>query len=103
MSIPRTVADVIRQHVTLEIEGIDRLYLNAYQPKLQHACGVVLPPWQRGHPGGTNTVARQALFFAAVAANPAQVFNSLWLTLYVARTHGLRHGRCFSLFGHVWR
>jgi len=35
MSIPRSVADVLRQHVTLEVEGIDRMYLNVYQPKLQ--------------------------------------------------------------------
>src|SRR5271170_8193126 len=35
MSIPRSVADVIRNHVTLEVEGIDRLYLNVYQPRLQ--------------------------------------------------------------------
>ena len=41
MSIARTVAEVIGQHVTLELEGIDRMYLNVYQPKLQHATGVV--------------------------------------------------------------
>lgn len=35
MSIPRSVADIIRNHVTLEVEGIDRMYLNVYQPKLQ--------------------------------------------------------------------
>jgi hypothetical protein len=35
MSIPRSVADVIRDHVTLQVEGIDRMYLNVYQPKLQ--------------------------------------------------------------------
>jgi len=35
MSIPRSVADVLRNHVTLEVEGIDRMYLNVYQPKLQ--------------------------------------------------------------------
>src|SRR5262245_2490454 len=35
MSIPRSVADVMRSHVTLEVEGIDRMYLNVYQPKLQ--------------------------------------------------------------------
>jgi hypothetical protein len=35
MSLPRTVADVIRGHVTLELECIDRLYLNVYQPSLQ--------------------------------------------------------------------
>ena len=39
MSIPRSVADVIRNHVTLEVEGIDRMYLNVYQPKLQMEKG----------------------------------------------------------------
>lgn len=41
MSVPRSVAEVIREHVTLEVEGIDRMYLNVYQPKLQHDRGVV--------------------------------------------------------------
>src|SRR5712691_4617020 len=35
MSVPRTVAEVIHKHVTLEVESIDRMYLNVYQPKLQ--------------------------------------------------------------------
>ena len=34
MSIPRTVAEVIREHVCLEVEGIDRMYLNVYVPAL---------------------------------------------------------------------
>src|SRR6516165_7093656 len=51
MSIPRTVADVIRQHVTLEVEGIDRMYLNVYQPKLQTERGVA--SFFRYHPGHT--------------------------------------------------
>ena len=37
----RTVAEVIREHVTLEVEGVDRIYLNVYQPKLQHDRGVI--------------------------------------------------------------
>ena len=41
MSVARSVADVLRDHVTLEIEGIDRMYLNGYLPKLQHVEGVV--------------------------------------------------------------
>jgi hypothetical protein len=41
MSIPRSVADVIQNHVTLEVEGIDRMYLNVYQPKLQTELGAV--------------------------------------------------------------
>lgn len=35
MSVPRTTADVIQEHVTLELECIDRMYLNVYQPDLQ--------------------------------------------------------------------
>ena len=38
--IPRTVADVLGQHVTLEVESIDRMYLNVYQPRLQYDRGV---------------------------------------------------------------
>ncbi|MBI2809020.1 MAG: hypothetical protein HYX68_28890 [Planctomycetes bacterium] len=41
MSIPRSVADVIQNHVTLEVEGSDRMYLNVYQPKLQTELGAV--------------------------------------------------------------
>jgi len=43
MSVPRTVAEVIHEHVTLEVEGIDRMYLNVYQPKIakRQAGGVV--------------------------------------------------------------
>jgi hypothetical protein len=50
MSVPRTVADVIRQHVTLEVEGIDRMYLNVYQPRLQTERGVAaFFRFHRGH------------------------------------------------------
>jgi hypothetical protein len=34
MSVPRSVAEVLKSHVTLEVEGIDRMYLNVYQPRL---------------------------------------------------------------------
>ena len=40
MSIPRTVAEILREHVTLEVEGIDRMYLNVYVPALPRAGGV---------------------------------------------------------------
>jgi len=39
MSISRTVAEVLREHVTLEVEGIDRMYWNVYVPALQRAEG----------------------------------------------------------------
>jgi hypothetical protein len=34
------VAEVLTEHVTLEVEGIDRMYLNVYQPRLQTERGV---------------------------------------------------------------
>src|SRR5437016_14661138 len=40
MSISRTVTEVLREHVTLEVKGIDRMYLNVYVPALQRAGGV---------------------------------------------------------------
>ena len=40
MSIPRSVAEVPREHVTLELESIDRMYLNVYLPQLQREGGV---------------------------------------------------------------
>ena len=50
MSVPRTVADVLRGHVSLEVEGIDRMYLNVYVPKLQRELGVVgFLRYHRGH------------------------------------------------------
>jgi hypothetical protein len=39
--IGHTVADLLNEHVGLDIEGIDRLYLNLYQPRLQTGGGVV--------------------------------------------------------------
>ena len=34
------IADIIRQHVTLSVSCIDRLYLHAYMPKLQTSGGL---------------------------------------------------------------
>jgi hypothetical protein len=50
MSVPRTVAEVLGEHVTLEVEGIDRMYLNVHVPQLQRELGVVsLFRYHRGH------------------------------------------------------
>ncbi len=39
--IEQTLRELLEDKVTLDIEGIDRLYLNAYQPRLQTGGGVV--------------------------------------------------------------
>jgi hypothetical protein len=41
MNVAQTVAEVLREHVTLECECIDRMYLNVYVPQLQSVGGVV--------------------------------------------------------------
>src|SRR4030088_1026338 len=41
MTLPRTVADVLTDHVVFELECIDRMYLNVYVPGLQYAAGLV--------------------------------------------------------------
>lgn len=49
MTVARSVAEVLADHVTLEVECIDRMYLNVYVPKLQFTTGVV--QFLRGHRG----------------------------------------------------
>jgi hypothetical protein len=51
MRIARSVADVLADHVTLEVECVDRMYLNLYVPTLQYESGVV--GFFRGHLGYT--------------------------------------------------
>ncbi len=41
MRLPRTAAEVLRDHVVLETESIDRMYLNLHVPHLQRELGVV--------------------------------------------------------------
>jgi len=51
MTLPRTVAEVLSEHVSFEVECIDRMYLNVYQPRLQHPAGAAaFFVGHRGHP-----------------------------------------------------
>src|SRR5437879_6118211 len=57
MSIPRSVAEVLRNHVTLEVEGIDRMYLNVYQPKRQtEKQAACFFRFQRGQPVASSSL-----------------------------------------------
>ena len=50
MSLSRSVAEILREQVTLELEGIDRMYLNVYVPQLQREAGVAsFFRFHRGH------------------------------------------------------
>ena len=67
--IAQSVADILGRHVKLSVEGIDRMYLNAYVPRLQCERGVVgffrehrgqpLPSAALMSPMSRNFVARQ--------------------------------------------
>jgi hypothetical protein len=84
MSIPRSVADVLRNHVVLEVEGIDRMYLNVYQPKLQtEKQAACFFRFQRGQPVAssapmgvmTNAFLRQVDAFVAQQQIPVVSFK----------------------------
>ena len=57
MTLPRTVADVLSDHVRFEVECIDRMYLNVWQPRL--AYGGRVAGFFTGHRG--NACASTAL------------------------------------------
>jgi uncharacterized protein YqkB len=67
MTLSQSVCDVLRDHVVLESECIDRMYLNVYVPQLQRVGGVVW--YLRGHLGqrfaSTATVAPKTVAFVA--------------------------------------
>src|ERR1700729_2256958 len=72
--IAHSVADILGRHVTLAVEGIDRMYLNVYVPRLQSERGVVgffrehrgqpLPSAALMSPMSRDFVARLARFVA---------------------------------------
>ena len=41
MTVARSVGDVLAEHVVLEVDCIDRMYLNVHVPGLQYAAGLV--------------------------------------------------------------
>src|SRR2546423_13513781 len=40
MTVARSVADVLTDHTVFEVESIDRMYLNVWQPRLAYGGGV---------------------------------------------------------------
>lgn len=50
MSVAPSVAQILDEHVVMGLDGIDRMYLNVYQPRLQHESGVAgFFRFHRGH------------------------------------------------------
>src|SRR5262249_20872894 len=71
MTLPRSVADVLDRHVRFEIESIDRMYCNVYQPRLQYPRGAAaFFHYHRGH-----TFASSALMAPMTRAFVADIHN----------------------------
>src|SRR5487761_576243 len=69
MTLPRSAADVLADHVLFEVEAIDRMYLNMYQPRLQHGAGIAA--FFVGHRG--NRFASSALMAPMTTAFTADI------------------------------
>ncbi|HYB37358.1 MAG TPA: hypothetical protein VEF72_17495 [Mycobacterium sp.] len=39
MTVARSVADVLSEHVVFEVSCVDRMYCNVYVPQLQYGAG----------------------------------------------------------------
>lgn len=63
MNVPHFVAELQKTHVLFELAGIDRLYLNAYGPKLTNAAGMA--SYFRHHLGHRFASAKQAVHITA--------------------------------------
>jgi len=59
MNLPHSVAQLQAENVTLELEGIDRMYLNCYVPQLTTANGVAA--YFRNHKGHRFASTKQAV------------------------------------------
>src|SRR6266480_6573129 len=81
MTLPRTVADVLADHVVFEVECIDRMYLNVYVPQLQYAAGLVgYVHQQLGLPiASTAPLARITDAFGAAVHRFAQAHAVPWV------------------------
>jgi hypothetical protein len=82
MTLPLSAAEVLGEHVAFELECIDRIYCNAYVPKLAYAGGVA----------SFFTKHRGATFASTCLADPIS-------KAFVAAIHryaGGRHAFCVS-------
>ena len=72
MSLSPNVRDLLDGHISLELESIDRLYLNGYVPQLQHGAGLVgFLCQQRGQPTRPSGTGDPFLFLRTGAEAPA--------------------------------
>ncbi len=67
--ICKSVAEILNNHVTFELEAIDRMYLNGFVPSLQTGGGVVYFMKQR------DAVSTALLRFAFLLSTPGAIVS----------------------------
>jgi hypothetical protein len=80
MKLSKSVAELQREHVVLELECIDRMYLNAYVPQLTTEGGVA--GFVRGYLGhrfaSTKAVAQMSESFVESICSLGSITKSIW-------------------------
>jgi hypothetical protein len=84
---PVTLTDIVSGHVSLEIEGFDRLYFNGWVPALQTsgqiagalAEGIAVTPLANGF-AATSDPARLQELCDMVQARTVRVFSGTWMS-----------------------
>ncbi len=80
MTVARSVADVLTEHVRFQVECIDRMFLNVYVPQLQYPAGLI------------GYVQRQLGLPIASTAPLAKITDAFCTAVHrFARDNGLRH------------
>src|SRR3954465_3610371 len=87
MTVARSVADVLTDHVVFEIECIDRMYLNVYVPGLQYEAGLgAYVPQQLGLPiASTAPLAKISDAFSAAMRRFARDQDVPWVDFLKGR------------------
>ena len=92
--IEKTLGELLEEKVTLDIEGIDRLYLNAYQPMLQTGGGV--SAFFRHHRGAvvasTTLMAPMSQDFVVAQFFENQTSLASYYTLISPQLYDMYHG-----------
>ena len=95
MNLPRSVADVLDDHVVFEVECIDRMYCNVYMPGLQYAAGLVSYVHQQlGLPiASTAPLAKISDRFSAAVHRFARDHDVPWANFVNGPAQGRRDAR----------
>ena len=83
MSLTRvSLAEILREHVTLEVESIDRMYLNIYISKLQRESGAswFLKQERQSPVASSAALAPISRAFVEAIENYAKIHQVPWLT-----------------------